>query len=164
MKRLLEDRKYLDEKIDSYLKKGLIYNSSSPSEITGHLEKSRHNLSFLQHIKNEFSDWMLVVCYYAAYHSALALLLSKRYFSKNHDATLCILISEFYDKDISRQDIEFLNMFDIHDILFYAETKNKRKEASYSTKIYFDTAEVRDIKTKTILFVNKAEKIINSRT
>jgi len=44
--------------------------------------------------------------------------------------------------------------------LFYAECKNEREKASYSTKIFFDRQRVEEIKLKTILFVNKAKKIL----
>lgn len=62
----------------------------------------------------------------------------------------------------TKEDIELLNMFDAQDILFYVESKQKREEASYSTKIKFDPKEVNNLKLKTTLFINKVDKIINS--
>ncbi len=106
---------------------------------------------------------MLVACYYAAYHAALALILSRGYSSKNHDATLCILIKEFYTIELSKEDIILLNMFDAQELLFYVESKQKREEASYSTKIKFDIQEVNNLKLKTTFFINKVQKIIESR-
>ena len=161
---LIENENFLNKKIGYYFNKKILSKSSSKYEIKGHLEKSRHNLDFLSEIKPRFNDWMLIACYYAVYHSALALILTKNYTSKNHDATICILIKEFYKKHLSKEDIEILNMFDIQDILFYAESKNKREEANYTTKTKFDLNEVNNIKLKTILFVNKAEKIIKEST
>ena len=102
------------------------------------------------------------MCYYAVYHSALALILSKNFHSKNHDATICVLIKEFYNIELNKEDIDLLNMFDIQDVLFYAESKNKREEANYSTKTKFDLNEVETIKLKTRLFVNKAERILKN--
>lgn len=162
LKRLLEDKEYLEKKISFYQENGTLFQSDSKHEIKGHLEKARHNLSFLKEIKSGYNDWMLVACYYAAYHAALALILSRRYFSKNHDATLCILIKEFYTKELSKEDIVLLNMFDAEDLLFYVESKQKREDASYSTKIKFDINEVNSLKLKTTLFINKVEKIIES--
>ena len=164
LKRLLDDKEYLRKRILFYLDNHILFQSDSKHEIKGHLEKARHNLSFLQDIKAAYSDWMLVACYYAAYHAALALILSKRYFSKNHDATLCILIKEFYTQELSKEDILLLNMFDAQDLLFYVESKQKREEASYSTRITFEMPEINNLKLKTMLFVNKAEKIIESET
>ena len=162
LKRLLKDKEYLGKRISFYQDNHILFQSNSKHEIKGHLEKARHNLSFLQEIKSEYNDWMLVACYYAAYHAALALILSKGYFSKNHDATLCILIKEFYTTELSKEDIMLLNMFDAQDLLFYVESKQKREEASYSTKIKFNIQEVNNLKLKTTLFINKVEKIIGS--
>jgi uncharacterized protein (UPF0332 family) len=161
LKLLLEKNDFLNKKIDYYFNKKILFNSTSKYEIKGHLQKSRHNLEFLNDIKQNFNDWALVVCYYAVYHSALALIIKKGYFSKNHDATICVLIKEFYNKELNEEDIKLLNMFDAQDILFYSETKNKREEASYSTKINFDLNDVNNIKIKTRLFINKVDKIIN---
>lgn len=102
------------------------------------------------------------MCYYAIYHSALALILSKKFHSKNHDATICVLIKEFYNKELTKEDINILNMLDIQDVLFYAEAKNKREDANYSTKTKFDSSEVETIKLKTRLFVNKAVSILKN--
>ena len=159
---LIENNEFLNNKINFYLKKKTITKTTSKYEIKGHLEKARHNLSFLSEIKREYNDWSLVVCYYAIYHSALALILSKNFHSKNHDATICVLIKEFYNIELNKEDIDLLNMFDIQDVLFYAESKNKREEANYSTKTKFDLNEVETIKLKTRLFVNKAERILKN--
>ncbi len=51
-------------------------------------------------------------------------------------------------------------MFDAQDLLFYVESKQKREEASYSTRIKFNMQEVNNLKMKTTLFINKVEKII----
>ena len=159
---LLENNSFLNKKINDYLNKKILTHKTSKYEIKGHLEKARHNLSFLNEIKQKFNDWSLVVCYYAIYHSALALIISKKFHSKNHDATICVLIKEFYNKELTKEDIALLNMFDIQDVLFYAEAKNKREEANYSTKTKFDSSEVETIKLKTRLFVNKAESILKN--
>ena len=157
---LVKNKKFLDKKINFYIKKKILTNTTSRYEIQGHIEKSRHNLSFLNEITKNYNDWSLVVCYYAIYHSALALILSKNFHSKNHDATICVLIKEFYNKELTKEDIDLLNMFNLQDILFYVDAKNKREEANYSTKIKFEPDEIKKIKIKTILFVNKAEAIL----
>lgn len=162
LKALMSDDKLLNQKIKFYEEKGILTKIKSTYEIKGHLEKAKHNLSFVSDIKNNYKDWILVVCYYASYHCALALIIQKGYFSKNHDATICTMIKEYYNRELTKEEIEYLNMFDVHEILFYAESKNKREEASYSTKIKFDSNIVNNIKIKTRLFVNKAQEIINN--
>jgi len=88
IRRMLIDEAYLQNRIKSYIEKNLLYNSTSHHEIAGHMKKARHNLEFLNEIRELFSDWIVVVSYYAVYHASLALILSKGFFSKNHDATL----------------------------------------------------------------------------
>lgn len=53
-------------------------------------------------------------------------------------------------------------MFDTQDLLFYVESKQKREDAQYSTKIKFETREINKIEIKTALFVSKAKEIMIS--
>jgi uncharacterized protein (UPF0332 family) len=96
------------------------------------------------------------------YHSALALALSKGYSSKNHDATLCILIKEFYNKGVNEEDLELFNQLFISyiDLIVYIEAKNKREEATYSTKYEFTKETVEDLRDKTIQFTSKSQEIL----
>lgn len=160
--RLLSDRELVEKRIESYIqKKTLFLRKKDTREIEGHVNKAMHNLEFIPEISSKFGDWKLVVCYYASYHMALALALNKGYSSKSHDATLCVLIRHYF-KVISAEEIKLLNeiWLDNKDILFYAQSKNEREKASYSTRILFDDENIEDIKLKTILFVNKAREIL----
>ena len=49
---------------------------------------------------------------------------------------------------------------DYHDIMFYVESKNKREDATYSTRLLFDKKEVEDARLKAVLFVNKIKGIL----
>ncbi|MBI2665779.1 HEPN domain-containing protein [Candidatus Woesearchaeota archaeon] len=162
---LLASKNELNKKIDTYLHDKQIFTiSEEVNEIKGHLEKAGHNLRFVEHTtKTDFSDWVLVGCYYTLYHAALALLLKKGLFSKNHDATLCLLIREYY-KEFSEDEFELINFTFLNneDILFYIHAKDKREQASYSTKIAFKNSDVNLIVLKTRLLFNKAKEIITS--
>ena len=94
----------------------------------------------------------------------MALIISKGYYSKNHDATLCILIKEYYKKGVSAEEIELLNKFflDYSEIVFYVQSKEKREDASYSTKIKLDKTLVTELRIKAALFVDKAKQIIEN--
>ena len=92
--------------------KGLRKIAPDIKKAADHVQKAIHNLQAMAIFKeNGYSDWAIVGCYYAAYHMALALILKKGFSSKNHDATLCILIKEYYNKELSSLDIELLNIF-----------------------------------------------------
>lgn len=162
LKQLLENNELVDERIRKYITDKILFRAASKSEIQGHIAKAQHNLNFLNEIKEEYDDWSLIVCYYTVYQMALSLILTKGYFSKNHDATLCILIKHFHKKQLTEEDFKLLNSFDTEDILFYVQSKQEREKASYSSKVIFDKNLVTTIKLKTKLFLNKAKEIIEN--
>jgi len=77
-KSLIKDLKQFEE--EKLLRK----ESFAKNLIHAHIDKSKHNLKFVN--KNitdeEFNDWTITGLYYAAYHAALALLANKGYISK----------------------------------------------------------------------------------
>jgi uncharacterized protein (UPF0332 family) len=163
LKRLLENPKLVDARLKFYLEKNLLKKQPiDEAEVAGHVEKSEHNLKFIQStLEQGFSDWGIVGCYYAAYHIALSLLLKKGYSSKNHDATLCVLIKHYY-REITEDDLELLNKIylDNSDVLFYVSSKYEREKASYSSERLFDKKIVSELRFKTIHFVNKCKEIL----
>lgn len=162
LNQLLNKTSLVDDKIQKYLAEKRLFKIQSKSEILGHIAKAQHNLSFINEIKEEYDDWVLIVCYYTVYHMALSLILTKGFFSKNHDATLCVLIKYFYKNQLSEEDFLLLNSFDAEDMLFYVQSKQEREKASYSSNILFDQKLVNEIKLKTRLFFNKAKEIIDN--
>lgn len=166
LQQLLENKSFLHQKIEDFLAKNILISQKLDwTEIKGHLLKSEHNLRFVQeNIKLGFIDWSITGCYYSSYHSALALIMTKGYTSKNHLATLCILIREFYQQGLSQEDIEILsNLLDYQDVLFYVESKNKREDATYSSKIKFTKEEVESLRIKAVLFVSKIKAMIGEQ-
>lgn len=164
LQKLLSSPELVLEKIESYLKeRSLKHEPPNKEEIKGHLAKSDHNLKFVNdNLNMGYYDWCITGCYYAIYHAALALIIAKGYFSKNHDATLCILIKEYYRSALSEEEIQLINRFflDYQEIIFYVESKNKREEATYSTKTKFDKQAVSQLRIKAALFVDKAKQIL----
>jgi uncharacterized protein (UPF0332 family) len=165
LKDLLKQDKTMNEKISFYLKhKTLTEQTPNKQEINGHIEKAEHNLNFVQAVLDlkEFNDWVVVGCYYSIYHIALALILKKGYFSKNHDATLCILIKEYYKKDLTEEDIKLMNeaYIDNEDVLIYTQSKEEREKASYSTQIVFDKDKIEDLRQKALIFIRKAQGLL----
>lgn len=166
LKQLLENKELLDSKIEEFLAKKILFKQRQDNEeAQGHLQKAEHNLRFIhENLKLGFLDWSITGCYYACYHAALALIITKGYSSKNHLATLCVIIKEFYKKDLTKEDIEILsNMLDYQDVLFYVESKNRREDATYSTKTRFSKQEVEQLRIKANSFVTKIKNILNER-
>lgn len=129
LQKLINDPETVEEKIKELMEKGLLFEQEvDREEIEGHVLKAEHNLRFVADIADKkYSDWALTGCYYACYHAALALIQTRRYTSKSHLATLCVIIKEFYKKELTKEDVEMLSAFlDYSDVLFYVETKNKR--------------------------------------
>lgn len=165
LRRLIANPRLLSRKIAFYEKKQIIHKVPFDlEEIKGHISKSEHNLKFvLDNMKLGYYDWCITGCYYAIYQIALALIRTKQIYSKNHDATLCLLARDYYKEGITQQDIELINIFflDYQDLLIYVHTKDKREEASYSSKYIFDKNNVEELRLKTIDFINKARGILD---
>lgn len=163
LKRLITDKEFLENKIINLLdNKLLLKQSVDIEEIKGHILKSEHNLRFISKIINlKFYDWVVTACYYAAYHAALASILTKGFTSKSHLATLCILIKTFYNKELDKKDIDLFSKFlEYQDLAFYVYSKNQREKASYSTNSIFSKKDIERLRIETILFVNKIKEII----
>lgn len=162
--KLLQSPEEVESKIKGFVKDNVLKKDPiSSEEIKGHLLKAENNLRFVhENIKLGFIDWAINGCYYASYHAALSLILTKGYSSKNHLATLCVIIQEFYKQGLEEEDIQVLASFlDYQDVLFYVESKNKREDATYSTQTLFEKKEVEQLRIKATLFVNKIKSIIN---
>ena len=162
LQKLINDPETVEEKIKELMEKGLLFEQEvDREEIEGHVLKAEHNLRFVADIADKkYSDWTLTGCYYACYHAALALIQTRRYTSKSHLATLCVIIKEFYKKELTKEDVELLSDFlDYEDVLFYVETKNKREDATYSTKTVFDKKDVERLRIQAAMFVSRINVI-----
>jgi uncharacterized protein (UPF0332 family) len=160
---LLENEKKLSIKINFLLKKDIIKKTSVDKwEIQGHLEKSKYNLKFAKdNLKLNYIDWSITGCYYALYHSAIALTLKKGYFSKTHNGTIFLLI-KYYFEDILRKDIQLMNklFLDYKDLIFYTKTKEKRKHSTYLIDYFPSKKETENLRLETIKLVAKMEEIL----
>ncbi|MGM5484064.1 MAG: HEPN domain-containing protein [Nanobdellota archaeon] len=161
--RLFEDKVYLKKQLDFFINKKHIKMISSNKELVqSHIKKARHNLEFYKLNKeyNKFNDWLIVTLYYALYHSALALITNKEYSSKNHYATILILIKEY---TITKDEAELLNELCINkdDAELYTNLKDDRHDASYSTTIRFEPAKIKEYEDKVIDFINKTEELVS---
>jgi len=166
LNKYLNSQELTDEKINEFIEKEIIkIEDSNKEEIEGHLLKSEHNLKFVKdNIKLNYFDWAITGCYYASYHSALALILTKGYSSKNHLATLLIIIKEFYNRGLDKEDIQTLvHLLDYQDILFYVESKNKREDATYSTQTDYTKQEVEQLRIKATFFVSKIKTMMGEK-
>ncbi|MFP4656109.1 MAG: hypothetical protein ACLFNK_00850 [Candidatus Woesearchaeota archaeon] len=130
LQRLINSPSITDEKITELMDKELLFKQDvDEEEIKGHLLKADHNLRFVEFISKEpFQDWALTGCYYSCYHSALALIQTKGYTSKNHLATLCVIIKDFYEKELSKKDVEKLR---IQFAMFVNKIKGILAESGY---------------------------------
>ena len=163
---LIKNEELLNKEIEFHLnKKNITKIEKDVFAIKGHMEKAKHNLEFINTLnESKFPDWILVGCYYAVYQSALSLMINKGFFSKNHDATLCVLIKEYLKRELDEEDITLLNnsKLENEDLLIYINSKEEREKASYSTQILFDKKTIAEFKKKAIVFVNKCGEILKN--
>jgi len=160
--RLFTDKQYLERQIQFFTNKKHIKTiENNPELIKSHIKKSRHNLEFYRLNKNysKFNDWLIVTLYYALYHSALALIVNKQYSSKNHYATILILIEKY---GITKDEAELLGNLSINkeDAELYTDLKEERHHASYTTHRKFTQAIINEYEDKVIDFINKTETLL----
>src|SRR3989344_7821313 len=151
----LEKEDRVEKDFQRYLK--IKMETEVDALIKGHLEKADHNLKFVANTLDlkSFNDWAIVSAYYAIYHASLALCVSKGYSTKDHLATLLILIKEFYRRELSKEEIEMVSRTTLEkeEVLYYVEAKNQRSKASYSTDILFNEKEAEKLQKRAIGFV-----------
>ena len=160
--KLFLDKKYLENELNFFItKKHIKKIINNPELVNSHLKKARHNLEFYKLNKehHKFNDWLIVTLYYSLYHSALALITNKNYSSKNHYATILILIKEY---SITKDEARLLNELSINkeDAELYTNLKADRHYASYTTNIKFNQETTNTYETKVIDFINKTEELI----
>jgi len=160
--KLFSDKKYLSKEILFFkTKKQIRIIKENKELVKSHIKKARHNLEFFKLNKDyhKFNDWLIVTLYYSLYHCALALLVNKNYSSKNHYATILILIKEY---PVTKDEVKLLNELSINkeDAELYTDLKRDRHDASYSTKTKFDQETIKDYENKVLDFINKTEEIL----
>ena len=165
----LNNKEKRNSDFKEYLLSGKIKKETEVKElIEGHLKKADHNLRFAKSTINlkEFNDWAIVTAYYAIYHASLALCALKGYATKDHNATLLILIKEFYRNGLEKEEIDIIGNISIEkeEVLYYIEARTKRKKASYSIGVNFEKSEVELLRLKAISFVNKVKEITEPYT
>ena len=77
--KLLNNRGLVEERIREFEQKKVITKFVSKSDILGHLAKAEHNLEFAGYQPQKYFDWAITGWYYACYHAALALIITKGY-------------------------------------------------------------------------------------
>ena len=160
--KLFSDKGYLEKEINFFItKKQIRPIKNNPELVKSHLKKSRHNLEFYKLNKehHKFNDWLIVILYYSLYHAALALITNRNYSSKNHYATILILIKEYA---ITKDEARLLDELSINkeDAELYTNLKDDRHDASYATNIRFSQETIEEYENQVLNFVNKTEELI----
>src|SRR3989338_4542379 len=137
--KLFSDKEYLEKEINFFVTKKQIKKIENNKElVNAHVKKSRHNLEFYKLNKeySKFNDWLIVTLYYSLYHSALALITNRNYSSKNHYATIIILIKEY---GITKDEVKLMDelLISKEDAELYTNLKDDRHDGSYATNIKF---------------------------
>lgn len=175
---LINDKK-LKKDFKKYSKKKIIRKITPNLRLMKtHIDKAFHNLDFANFTLNNqkeinkrleeetYFDWVIIISYYAMYHSALALLYQKGYKSSAHLATICILCKECLGKTLEKQDIEKLTKIlelNEEEVKEIGKAKERREKASYSGSISFE----KNLAEMTIedarKFVNKIADILEDQ-
>ena len=159
---LFTNKEHLDKEILFYTNKKQIRTIKQNKELVeAHIKKARHNIAFYTINKNNtnFNDWLIVILYYSLYHCALALITKKQYSSKNHYATILLLIKEYA---ISKEEAQLIKELSINkeDAKLYTNLKEDRHNASYHTNTLFNKEKMHYYEDNVLDFMNKTEALI----
>ena len=160
---LFEDAAYLEQQYTFYKNKKQVRQIRQNKQLVqAHITKAKHNLAFYHKNADDktFLDWLIVILYYSLYHTALALITHKQYTSKNHHATILVLIKEYA---ISKQEAQLIEELAISkkDAQLYTQLKEDRHKASYNTTTTFQNTQIHTYHKQTIAFLNKAQEILH---
>ena len=163
--KLFLDKHYLENQIEFFIESKQIKRiEPNPELVQSHIQKAKHNLGFfkLNKVHEKYKDWQIVALYYALYHASLALITNKNYSSKNHYATILLLIKEYF---ISKDEAELINELSIgkSEAELYTNLKKDRHDASYSTEIKFTKEIIENYQKEVIKFINKVESILEEQ-
>ena len=162
--KLFENENYLRQEIEFFIKKKHILKIDANKELTrSFLKKAKHNFEFykINKTNNAFNDWLIVILYYSLYHAALALITNRQYSSKNHYATIIILIREY---GISKAEADLLHTLSINkqDAELYTNLKKDRHTASYQTDNIFNQKSINSYESQVLEFIQKTEELIQN--
>lgn len=161
--KLFKDEKELNKQYSFHLKNNIEKIEPNKNLVIAHLEKAKHNLLFFQKNKKntQFNDWLITILYYSLYQTALALITHKNFKSKNHTATIIILIKHYASFE---NELKIMNELEIkkEDAILYTKLKKDRQDASYTANTKFTNEKIGYYKSKTIEFLNKTQAIIHS--
>ena len=160
----MENSKKVEDSFNFYIIKEMIKSEKEINYLSkSHLKKAEYNFKFINFLEENksFYDWIIIGCYYAIYHCALALIIKKGYSSKNHLATLCALIKFYHDK-LNKEEIKLVSISSLEkeEVSYFVYAKEKRETASYGISEEFNKNEAIDLKEKTTKFLNKTREIL----
>ena len=152
----------IKSKLDWCLKNELIRKISPNNKLSkDHINKAKHNLRAADYcLKGEFDDWVVAQCYYALYHSLLAILFKKGYESKNHECTINAVdyLIETNQITFNKEDISYIRTAEQ---MTSKDAKSLREEFQYGTKTKVNEILLNDMLKKSKEIVEKVELLLN---
>ena len=151
-------------KLDWCIRKELMKKISPNDKISKeHIEKAKHNLRAADYcLKGKFDDWVVSQCYYAMYHSLLAILFKKGYESKNHDCTINAVdfLIETNQITFNKEDLTYIRTAEQ---MTSKDAKSLREEFQYGTKTKVNEVLLNDMLKKSKEIVEKVEILLNEQ-
>jgi len=116
---------------------GLRRTTISPTTVTGHLVKARHNFEAVTSFHDlGYSDWSASAVFYSLYHGLLALLAQHGYESRNQSCTFALVehlietrtlthltisdLKDIFDRDVSTDLLHSTRILDIRERMQYS--------------------------------------------
>lgn len=159
----LNDKKAVEKSFNNYIKNQMLKEEDNGNLSYLHMKRARLDIELSGHIieeKLEHVHWAIVTSYYGAYHSAMALLVSKKYTSKSHIATICALIHLFYESELTQEDIVKIHKFSENSIGSFDELKERREMANYNVAKDFEILIAKSVRDNALDFINRVDEIL----
>ena len=160
---------------DEYVSEGLIKKSNQTFKIRLFLQKAENSLQIAKHHKDispskeqprklYWDYWAIIISYYSMLYSAKALILSKGYDVKTHDAAQIALGHLCVPNEIEKKDLELLNqaykIFEDEYVKYFEDAKRESNIARYSAIKTYTQRRLDEIFSNATEFVAKISLIL----
>ena len=138
---------------------GLIEVKPSEKLSNGHIERAKFDLEFVDFNQEKFPVWALSGCYYAIYHSLLAILYRFGYESTNQECTVTAIEYLIHTEKIKLEKGHIELFKKIRD-LNIKKARSLREQFQYGINFDVDKEIFKELKEKSIAFVEFVEGIL----
>ena len=165
----------INKQFNNYVSNNRITKSNALFKIKLFLKKGENSLAIAHHIMDlkpskdqperpYWDYWAITISYYAMLYSAKALILTKGYEVRDHDAATVALANLCVPNQIEKEDLELLNqsykIFEDEYVHYFEDAKRESHIARYSAIKTYTKRRLKEIYKNARKFVSKISLIL----